>query len=290
MNRVPTTFYSGGDELLFCDMRPGFSQDGVKCVLPTGSYQVLIDAEDADGRRGFRLHLPGVDPDGASDVGTLLLDMARVGVFDRQAFLKAFDDDWESLFEWSDSEAIHRPGEAHALLRHEESGLTGLCVEIGADCECLVQILSSGSKTVGVRVAPRRSPEQSSVPRTEKCCTWVEIKCRGIGEPWAFCDDWDYEPEIDDALDEIVSEVSFGDAGDSLDFGDDEGVDPDAPISTYRRRFGGVAQIAVLLDRGGARRQRLKVPEPVASMKFGARTTSRELATALVRIFKAARE
>ena len=50
--------------LFVCDMRPGFTADGVNCALPPGRYRVQLDPlTDQSPGRGFRLVLEGAEPD-----------------------------------------------------------------------------------------------------------------------------------------------------------------------------------------------------------------------------------
>lgn len=287
---VGKTFEFTGKKLFLCDMRPGFSEDGVECTLPKGNYKLSIEPSPDNEMRGFSLVLAGETPDGHTDNGALSIDMARVGVLDRKAFLEFFDGDPEALFDWSDSTSDGKNSDWGGFLRHKKSGLEALYVNAGSDCECAVQLLRSGKKTVGVRVIPQPPAERPAKKSGSRQWTQLEVKCSGIAEPWNFCDDWDYDPEFEDVLDNVVSEVSSVDEGDSLTFLDLEDLDPDAAIATYQKNFKGVTRITVYLEqREEEDWKRLAIPKLYSIPQLGAQTTSQELAKTVFEIFKNAR-
>lgn len=284
------TFEFTGKKLFLCDMRPGFSEDGVECTLPKGTYRLSIESSQSNGMRGFSLVLAGEKHDGHIDEGTFSIDMARVGVLDRKAFLDFFDGDSEALFDWSENASDNKTSDWGGFLHHKKPGLKALYVDIGSDCVCSVQSLRSGKRTVGVRVIPQPSTERPSKKGGSRQWTQLEVNCSGIAEPWNFCDDWDYEPDIEDVLDNVVSEVSTVDEGDSLTFLDLENMDPDAAIATYQKRFKGVTRITVYLDQSEEEDwKRLPIPKSYSVPQLGAQTSSRELANAVFDIFKNAR-
>ena len=284
---VGKTFEFTGKKLFLCDMRPGFSEDGVECILPKGNYELAMEASQNGETQGFSLVLAGETPDEHASLGFLSIDMARIGICDRKAFLELFDDDPEALFDWSDSASDSTVSDWGGFLHHKESGLEALYVNIGSDCRCAIQSLRSGKKTVGVRVIPQPSVERPADKRASRQWTWVEVECSGIADPWAFSDDWDYEPEIEDVLDNVISEVSTTDEGAFLDTNE---IDPDTGISTYRKRFKGVTRIAVFLEHSEEEDwKRLPVPKSYSIPQLGAQTTSQELANTVFEIFKHAR-
>ncbi len=276
-----------GEKLFLCDMRPGFSEDGVECALPNGNYELCIEPSQNDKIRGFSLVLAGETPDGHLNSGAFSIDMARVGILDRKAFLELFDGSWEALFDWSENASENKCSDWGDFLYHKKSGLEALYVNIGSDCECVVQSLLSGTKTVGVRIIPKAPAVLSADGQVPGHWTQLEVKCNGIADPWNFCDDRDYEPEIEDILENVISEVSFVDEGPFLDT---ENIDPDAAISTYRQRFKGIETINVFLEHSGEEDwKRLSIPKSYSIPELGAKTTSRELAKAILDIFKNAR-
>jgi len=170
------------------------------------------------------------------------------------------------------------------FLHHKESGLKAFYVNIGSDCECAVQSLRSGTKIVGVRIIPKPSTVLSADGQVPGQWTQLEVTCSGIADPWNFCDDRDYEPEIEDILENVISEVSFVDDGTFLDT---ESIDPDATISTYRPHFKGVTRITVSLDNSEEEDwKRLSIPKSYSIPQLGEKTTSRELANAMLDIFE----
>ena len=282
------TFEFTGKKLFFCDMRPGFSEDGLECTLPDGSYELSIEPSENGKMRGFSLVLAGETPDEHLNEGSFLIDMARVGILDRKAFLGSFNNSWEALFDWSENASSEeKKSDWGEFLRHKESGLKAFYVNIGSDCECAVQSLRSGTKTVGVRIIPKPPTVVSADGQVPGQWTQLEVTCSGIKDPWSFCDDRDYEPEIEDILENVISEVSFVDDGTFLDT---ESIDPDTTISTYRPHFKGVTGITVSLDNSEEEEwKRLSIPKSYSIPELGAKTTSRELANAMLDIFGNAR-
>ena len=283
------TFELTGKKLFLCDMRPGFSEDGVECPLPSGKYELSIEPSENGKTRGFSLVLAGEIPDGNSNAGAFTIDMARVGALDRKAFLDLFEGDWETLFDWSDSASDNKGADWGGLLKHKESGLEAFYVNIGSDCECAVQSLQSGKKTVGVRVIPKPLPVRARLTEGQVQGHWtqLEVHCNGIDDPWNFCDDRDFEPEIEGVLEEVISEVSFVDEGAFLDT---ESIDPDTAISTYRPRFKGIARIKVFLENSEEEDWTpLAIPKSYSIPKLGEQTTPQELAKAVFNIFENAR-
>jgi hypothetical protein len=270
-------------------MRPGFSEDGIACALPKGDYELSIEPVQHGKMRGFSLVLVGETPTGEQTKGTFSIDMARVGVLERSAFLTQFDGDGEALFDWSESATDSKSSNWGGFIRHKKSGLEALYVNIGSDCQCAVRLLRSGKRTVGLRVVPQPPPERSGEERGSRYWTWVTVKCSGLANTWDFCDDRDYEPELEEVLDNVVFEVSLVDEGESLTFLGTKTINPDVPIADYRRRFRGISRISVFSKRRGESRKRLSIPSSYSVLNLGARTTSRELAEAVLRIFENAR-
>jgi hypothetical protein len=274
-----------GKDLFLCDMRPGFSEDGLTCTLPKGDYELTIEPTANAKLRGFSLILAGATPTSEQTKGTVSLDMARLGVLDRRAFLAHFGGDAEALFDWS-ADATDSKSKASTwgdVIRHKKSGLEALYINIGSDCQCSVRLLRSGKKTVGLRVVPQPPPERSAETPGSRYWTWVTIKCNGLGDTWDFCDDRDYEPELEDVLDNVIFEVCSDEDSDSK-------TAQNRPIAHYQPRFKGVSRITVQTERRDEKRKPLAVPNSYKLPKLGARTTPRQLAEAIFKIFENARK
>jgi len=269
-------------------MRPGFSEDGVECPLPSGTYELFLENSE-NGGRGFSLLLEDETCDNSVDHGVVSLDMARMGILDREVFLELFDGHWESLYDWSESASDNQKSEWGGFLRHKDSGLEAFFVNIGTDGECAIQLLRSGKKTVGLRVTPPPPIEKLSLSDKLRQWTQVEVQCNGIAEPWGFCDDWNFEPEVEEILENVIMEVSSVDEGDSLKFLDTEDIDPDTSIADYQPSFKGVTGFNIYLDINEEDPVPLSIPKSFSLPKLGAQTTSRELARVLYDIFKNAR-
>lgn len=287
MRPVRNPFHFEGGKLFFCDMRPGFTEDGLAISLPRGDYCLSLGSSAA-GLTGFTLLLDGATSDTHRMRGSLEIDMARVGVFDRAAFKRIFARDAEALFEWS-ADASQRSSPAWGgFLRHPASGYSALYVNIGSDCTCSVEVLLSGARPVGVRVTPNESAAQPPAAAEAHTWTTVEVKCRGIGSAWQFGERDDRPPKFDYVLEEILDEVSAIEIGDTIP--DPETIDPDAPITRYQPRFDGVAAISLFRTReGSSRRERIQ-PSPSATKFQGTRTTSRQLATIVYDLIQNARQ
>jgi len=288
MSKIRKTYEFSGQTLFLCDMRPGFSEDGIECTLPAGSYELTLETTESGGR-GFILLLAGEIYDGQAEHAVVPLDMARIGVLDRKAFLKIFSGDWETLYDWSESAADTQKSEWGGFLRHKDSGLSAFFVNTGMDGECAVQLLRLGKKTVGVRAIPQPPVEKPSKSGKLRQWTQVEVRCSGIADPWGFCDDWNFQPEVEEILENVVLEVSSVDEGDSLKFLDSDDIDPDTAIANYQPGFKGVTGFNVYLDKNEEDPVPLSIPESFALPKLEAQATSRELAEVLFDIFQKAR-
>lgn len=265
-------------------MRPGFSEDGIACALPKGNYQLSLEPTQDSKLRGFSLILAGEIPDTERDNGTFSTDMACVGVLDRQTFLKHFAGNGEALFDWSADALGKKESQWGGFLKHKQSGLEAFYVKTGADGRCAVQLLCLHSCPVGIRVIPNVSPERPTDQRGSRHWTWVELKCEGIGEPWSFCDDRDFEPDFDQTLEDVLSEVNCLCSGDS-----DSKVGPDVPISRCSRRYKGISKVTTFYERAGEPRRRIHFPPSHTVPKLGPNETARKIAKAVFDLFKSAR-
>ena len=236
--------------------------------------------------QGFSLVLVGETVTSEHNQGTFSLDMARVGVFERKPLLAHFDGDGEALFDWSERTTDNKSSAWGGIICHKKSGLEALYVNIGSDCKCLVQLLRSGKRAVGVRVVPKVAPERSSDRLGSRHWTWVELKCGGVGNPLSFCDDRDYDPDFDLLLDNVRFEVSSIDENGCLD---PKTIDLDTSVSHYGRRYKGVAKVSVFYERAGEA-CRIRLPKTYSIPKLSSKATPRRIAEAVFDIFKHARQ
>jgi hypothetical protein len=271
---------------LLCDMRPGFSEDGVVCALPKGNYKLSIEPTQDRKMHGFSLVLVGENATSERNQGTFSLDMARVGVFERKPFLALFDGDSEALSDWTERAADKKSSAWGGFIHHKKSGLQALYVNIGSDCRCLVQLLRAGKRVVGVRVIPTTTSERSPDQPGSRHWTWVELKCEGISKPLSFCDDRDYDPDFDLLLDNVRFEVSSIDENGCLE---PDTIDPDIPVSRYRRRYKGVAKVTVFGERAGEPRRRIRLAK-TSFPNLGSQATPRRIAQVVFDIFKHVRQ
>ncbi len=73
------------DSLYLCDTRPGFADVGLECDLPPGLYCLDLAEGATNGGRGFSLVIEGASPDFRVDAGSIDIEGARIGIFNRQA-------------------------------------------------------------------------------------------------------------------------------------------------------------------------------------------------------------
>ena len=281
MKSVRKVFTFRGKKLFVCDMRPGFSEDGVECTLPEGEFELAIEPTQDGKLRGFSLVLSGQSPDAERANGKLSTDMARVGVLDRQAFLRLFDGDGEALFDWSADASGKNENKWGGFLKHQKSGLEAFFVNTLADGECLVQLLRSSSRPVGIRVLPKGPSERAAEQLGSRHWTWVELKCQGIGDPWSFCDDRDFDPDFDLTLEHALFEVSTLCGGAK--------ANPNHPISRYTKRYRGVSKVAAYYECAGEPRRRIRFPASYKIPHIGADATPRKIAGVVFELFKEAR-
>lgn len=280
-------FEINSESVFLCDMRPGFTEDGVECTLPSGKYCVSVAEPAEHSGRGFSLVLRGESPDGRLNAGSVDVDGARMGIFNRKAFLDHFGGEFEDLFEWSDSEACPPTDGVIEISPDDNARLRALVVDVQCDSRYQVEYLKSGSKKVGLAVTPVR-PEIT----TEKVrrFTRVDVKFVGIGEPWYYMDDWNYEPDLDDVIESLILDQLL-----DCEFvtGQDiqpEDVSPDVPLRQYVSRFRGVKRISAFIEVDQDRAKRIPLPDSFDVKEFSAETTFRELGHFVVSVLRYVRK
>jgi hypothetical protein len=247
MRSISQLFHFAGGRLFLSDMRPGFSEDGVSITLPAGNYRLTVSPSTGAKFAAFSLVLDGASPDKDAKAGSLSLDMARVGLLDRKAFLRAFAGDAEELFEWSAEVAEGQKRQWSGHIRHKPSGLEALFINVSTDGVCAVYRLRQGAEVVGVRVVPMATVPAKPPPTKEPGKQiFAEVKWRGDSYPWSFSIA-EQGLTFAEFLEEVLSEIGVSEReGECLLA---EEIDPDAPIVAFRRRYQGIARIQLFVPK-----------------------------------------
>lgn len=262
------TFDNRSESVFVCDMRPGFTEDGVDCELPKGRYLLALDKPTESGR-GFRLVLEGQTPDGSRVAGSVPVDMARVGVFDRQAFLAHFDGNFEDLFEWS-AFAVDTTLAAAEIALDENPALNALIVSVQNDGTYRIEYLVSGSETVGLALTPESAEATDKKPR---CWTRVDVKFIGIGEPYYYSNDWDFPCSAEDVLESLEIDAAI-----EADIRSDD-VRPSAALRQYMPKFNGAKSVKAYLEMSGQERAKgIPLPASFDATRLSADATLEEIA------------
>jgi hypothetical protein len=267
-------FKLSGEQLWICDMRPGISQDGVRVKLPPGDYQCEVTPSEGTGLTTVSYVRKGARPTSERHVGGVSLDMARVGVVELKPLLAQHGGDWEALADWSDEMADRGEkrwgGVLMSALHH------AAFFRIGSDCTLDVFRLKQDGRDVGVALRPQA---RHVADTKSQRWTWVEVKLRGIGEPWSYCDDWAFFPDNELVLFDIEFELSYFTK---------EKIDHKMPLAKYCPKIGGIDWIKVFVeDRGAARRaitRVIRIPEIQSPV------TATGLATGVLGIFEQVRK
>ena len=251
-------FDNQSDRVFVCDMRPGFTEDGIECVLPRGTYDVILDESTGDGGRGFRMTLDGVSPDGVRDVGSVSVDMAQIGIFDRNTFLEHFNGDFEELYDWSSFAVDTDADGAIKISPDDDPDLNALVVIVEWDGIYRVEQLVSGSRTVGLAVTyaepegDRALVSADSGDEEPRQWTRVTIKRVGIGDPLLFVDDLSCDAlTLDEVLDDLTLEVELHLENHRVEF--DE-VKPNVELRHYMPKIRGFEPVKAHLDTEGRER------------------------------------
>ncbi len=274
-------FNINSDPLFICDMRPGFSEDGAELSLPRGKY-ALTTIEIGD-LQGFELLLDGKHADREEEFSELSLDGACVGVFDKNGFFKHFKHDFESIYEWSSD--LFEPKQNWKNISHEKAGLA-FFVQTFADCNCVLIKLYSNSTVVGFKALPI---EPQTNREKKRSWTWISFKCEGLDQEFNICHDRDYVNEIDDVIDDVLSDLCTVETDSGLDFLDEDDIKLDDPINSYRSDFGGLQSISVYYERSsGGENIRHSIKPDISNHVSCVNSTSstRELANCMYNIFK----
>ena len=214
------------------------------------------------------------------------VDMAQIGIFDRQAFLQHFEGDFGELFEWSSFEVDATDG-AVEIAPDDASHLRALVVIVNRDGVYRVETLLEQSKTVGLAITPLPPRASDDKPRR---WTRVDVKFVGIGDPWYYLDDWDYPHALEDVLDSLATDVSIEASMNNNESSYDDAA-PDAAVRDYLPNFRGVSWVRAYLDEEGKERaQGLTVSESLASATLPADATVGQVADLTYSVVREIRE
>jgi len=292
MRFLRKSFRFPGGKLFLSDMRPGFSEDGADVSLPEGEYRIGVTKDGP--LQTFSLVLAGADPGSEKEVGTIDLDMARVGLFQRKPFLKAFGSDPAELFDWSSDASETSEAEWGGFLTHKPSGLQALYFNIGSDGQCRLFLLRSGSRTVGLKVvplvpvaSPHSAPPSPASARVLTEMIVAEVTWTGDTHPWGFTSE-SVLLQFKEFLSEVISEIVIDDIDE--EFIDPDEVNPDDRISRFRPRFKGISRIELFRPQPHpAARIPIPISLPPDAFEKSASLTPRQLAQLVYDIIRKAR-
>lgn len=270
--------------LFICDMRPGFSEDGVELALPAGSYDLHTHPLDEAGLQGFSITRQGQTPDHEEVCGRLQLDGACIGVYERAGFLACFGDDAEAIYEWSAQRLS--PTAAWADISHPQAG-SAFYVQTHGDCECVLIRLLSAGRPVGLRVVPEARDPTAAV----RSWTWISFSCEGLGQAIDLCHDRAYPLEPDSLVDDLLSDLCAVEDDAGLVFLDPASIATDRPIASFRPGFRGLGELEVSYEESRAgQMQRHRIHPEVADLiaPITARSSTLDLAECLLRVFERA--
>jgi len=224
--------------LSVCDMRPGFTKDECKIQLNPGTYTLNLVQLESEQKQGFSFVLKGTSHDGSTNIGSIFLDGARIGVYQTDLFHKLFKNDFEALYEWSSEKADIEADWAD--ISHPIAGLA-FFVSTGSDCEVRIDLLSENGAPVGLKAIPMAQPKISA----EKSWSWITLKFKSSSQEIHLCHDRSYKIEIEDVLYDLVIELATINNEDTIEFLDTEDIDVSLPISTLRKDLGALECIEV---------------------------------------------
>lgn len=242
MNSNNEKFELHEDSIFVCDMRPGFTEDGVACELPNGNYYLSNAPTKDQGLNSFSLQLENTSVDDENDIAIIGVEMARVGIYKRRILADVFNSDTEALFDWSDSKCDKKSNLWGGYIGGN-SNPDGLYINIDSDCDCSIKYLLSNGSKVGIKVVPLSSQTVHAVDRS---WTRVEISL-GISE-LSFIDDRDYELEFKDVLEDVLTELCTIDEGASLIFVDEDSVNVEDEIIRFRPNYKGARKLNVFIQ------------------------------------------
>lgn len=236
------TMELNGDSIFVCDMRPGFTEDGVACELPDGNYRLSIVPVDDQGLISFLLQLENTRADHESDIAILGVEMARVGFYKSRLLADAFNSNSEALFDWSDNECEKNtsPWGGHI---GKDASPDGYYINVGSDGDCSVKYLLSNGSKVGLKVVPLPSPAQRQADRS-----WTRIVVSLDTSELSFIDDRDYDLDFEDVRQDVLTELCTIDEGAALIFVDEDSVDVKKEIACFRPTYKGVRRFDVFID------------------------------------------
>jgi hypothetical protein len=267
--------------LSICDMRPGFTEDDVQLVLQRGQY--CFSTIEIDFLQGFQLLLKESKFDKEERYGSLSVDGACVGVFDKQGFLNYFNNNFEGIYEWSSEKALE--DKPWGNISHDIAG-TALYVQTFSDCVCEVLSLYSNGSIVGFKVLPLKAETNDEQLRE---WTWINLKCKGIYQEFNICHDRNYEVELDETIDEVLSDLCTVETQEGLNFIDESSVDISAQITSFRSDFNGIESIGIIYEKsfsGDMTRKSIHPNIETLINKIGVNATTKELGECIYEIFK----
>ena len=267
-------FTLSGEQLWICDMRPGISQDGIRVTLPAGEYLCEIARADKGRVSAISYVRHNALPNSESRIGEVSLDMARVGVVELKPLLARHTGDWDALADWSDELADRREKTWGGTLL--PTGHHAAFFTIGTDCTLDVFKLRQGRQDVGMVLRPRLLESVEAKPRR---WTWVEVKWRGIGDPWSHCDDWAFPRDDERFFTDVDFELSYFTEGK---------IDHDKPLPEYSSKFRHIEWIKVFVEDSGSPRRQVTRKIDIPTIKSP--LTARGLAAVVLEVFEKARK
>lgn len=269
--------------LSICDMRPGFTQDEVELTLPSGEY--AVSTIEIGSLQGFQLLLKERSIEKEEMCGSLPLDGACVGLFDKQGFLNYFQNDFEAIYEWSSDKA--QEGKTWKNISHDAAG-SAFYFQIFSDCTCEVFLLYSKDSVVGLKVMPYVIETNKDKKRE---WTWVNIQCKGIYQELNICHDRNHEIELEEVIEDVLSDLCAIETEDTLGFIDESSVDISAPIISFRSDFKGIKSADVVYEKSiKGNRTSKRIQPNVESLinNIGLTSTTEDLGKFIYEIFKMA--
>jgi len=279
-------FEINADRLFVCDMRPGFTQDGIELSIPSGKY-VISDIK-VGALCGFQIALEGTSVESNETIGNISIDGATIGVFDIGRFKSYFEDNFEAIYDWS-SNAIENE-EVRRDISHKHAG-SAFAFRTNGDCE--VEVISHlfRGNVVGFSVVPIVPTKNENRGERKRSWTWIEFRCHGMFQEFRFCHDRNYDIEFDDVLDDVLGDLCTVETEDSIDFIDEDEIDIDLPINSYRKEYLGLKSVNIFLDiqEGGNTKRKTIHPDIKASTnKINKDSSARDLAQCLFEIYEKA--
>ena len=265
---MPSDFHLRGNSLFVCDMRPGFTEDGVAVQLSPGRYQWSRLDSAGQGIARFQLLRAEAKAETQKVLTELSIDGAMVGGFERGKLLSCFETDFERLYEWSASQVEELSGEGLGVFQHD-SGLDCLWASVGGDGQCKLSSLFSSDESVGfiLEVIPS-IPKVGGRTLTQAWFHWSPIE-----EAFHFVHDRDFELDPNEVLEDILLDLTVDAEIEAP--GTKITISPDDALKRWKPDFSGVSRIQVF-EEADQEERALRVPS--ANVTLGEGTTIKDLA------------